>query len=128
MKKVLAAIFASALLFTGAIAQAAPLVQCGGADDPCKICDLFNLINNIILYVLMVFVPIGAGLVITIAGIKMLIDRENAEAWEKSKEIILMTVIGLVLIYGAYAIVNAMFAAMGYTGGNPLKFDNVNCP
>jgi hypothetical protein len=105
------------------------LVKCGGAGQKaCGICDLFNLVNNIILNVLMVFIPLVAGLVIAIAGIKMLIDRDDAEVWEKSKEIILMTIIGLVLIYGAYAIIITMFSAMGYTGGNPLKFDNVNCP
>jgi hypothetical protein len=130
MKKFFSAILLAAILsLPGIVAYAAPLVECGGAGQRlCGICDLFNLINNIILYVLMVFVPLGAGLVIAIAGIKMLIDRENAEVWDKSKEIILMTVIGLVLIYGAYAIVITMFSAMGYTGGNPLKFDNVNCP
>jgi len=128
MKNIIAAISLLLISLPGSVVRAAGLVQCGGVGDPCKICDLFNLINNIILNVLMVFVPIMAGLVISIAGIKMFIDREDAEAWEKSKEIILMTIIGLVLVYGAYAIVITMFSAMGYTGGNPLKFDNVNCP
>jgi hypothetical protein len=132
MKKIFTAILAALIVFAAPIVASAQILPaCGGSGQPaCKICHLFILIDNIIQYVVVVFVPIVAGLVIAIAGIKMLIDRENAEVWEKSKEIILMVVIGLVLIFGAYAIVNAMFAAAGYGSANPLNFDTVytaNC-
>ena len=86
------------------------------------------LVNNVIKVVIIGLVPVAAGLVIAIAGIKMMLDRENAEVFEESKKIILMVIIGLLLIYGAYALVNTMFAAMGYANPNPLRFDNVNCP
>jgi hypothetical protein len=134
MKKIFTIILASIVLFIAPIANAQLLPACGGFDatgtpqPACKICHLFLLIDNIIKLVIVVFVPVIAGLVIAIAGIKMLIDRENAEVWEDSKNIILMTVIGLVLVYGAYVIVQALFVAAGYPiNYNPLKFDSVNC-
>ncbi|MCU0652637.1 MAG: TrbC/VirB2 family protein [Candidatus Pacebacteria bacterium] len=129
MKKIIAAIATAATLLAAQTASAQILPACGGQGQPaCKICHLFILIDKIIQVVIVGFVPVIAGLVIAIAGIKMLIDRENAEVWEKSKEIILMVVIGLVLIYGAYAIVQAMFIAAGYPGNfNPLDFSTVDC-
>lgn len=116
------------MMSAATLVQAQILPSCGGPDNPCKICHLFLLINNIIKVVIMGLVPVAAGLVIAIAGIRMMLDRENAEVFEESKHILLMVIIGLVLIYGAYALVNTMFAAMGYANPNPLRFDNVNCP
>lgn len=128
MKKFFVATSIIALSLSGAVAQAAGLVNCGSAGEPaCRICDIFNLINNLIKYVLVIFVPLGATLIVAISGIKMLINRDNAEVWEQSKQIILTTIVGLVLIYGAYAVVNTLFASMGVTSFNPLEFNNIDC-
>jgi len=108
-----AAIFIAVLIgiFFAGGARAGILPDCGGPkQDPCTICNLFELINNII------------------AGFKMLTNQNNAEVWAESKKIILMVIIGLVLIYGSFAIVTAVFQGMGYVGDNPLQFNNVNCP
>jgi len=133
MKKRLTILAVSAVLslsfFNPVFAEQKQLLPaCGGAgQDPCTICNLFELINNIILVVIVGLVPVAAGLVIAIAGFKMLINQNNAEVLEESKKIILMVIIGLVLIYGSFALVNAAFQGMGYIGGNPLEFNNVEC-
>jgi len=126
-----AAIFIAVLIgiFFAGGARAGILPDCGGPkQDPCTICNLFELINNIITGVIIALVPAAAGLVIAIAGFKMLTNQNNAEVWAESKKIILMVIIGLVLIYGSFAIVTAVFQGMGYVGDNPLQFNNVNCP
>jgi hypothetical protein len=110
------------------------LPDCGGVDangvaqPACTICNLFELIDNLITGVILVLVPVAAGLVIAIAGFKMLINQNNSEILAESKKIILMVIIGLALIYGSYAIVNFAFSAAGYTEPNPLEFNKVNCP
>jgi len=73
-------------------------------------------------------VPAAAGLVIAIAGFKFLVNQDNADVMEESKKIIFMVIIGLLLIYGSYAIVGAIFSGMGYYDSiNPLEFNNLSC-
>jgi hypothetical protein len=127
-----AAVFIAVLagIFFAEATQAAGLLpDCGGpGQGACTICHLFELINNIITGVIIALVPAAAGLVIAIAGFKMLINQNNAEVMAEAKKIILMVIIGLLLIYGSFAIVTAIFKGMGYVGDNPLQFNNVNCP
>jgi hypothetical protein len=130
MKKILSiSILISSLLVPTIIFAADQLmVACGGnGQRACGICDLFQLINNIIKVVIIGLVPIIAALMIVIAGFKMVINQNNSDVLSESKKIILTTIIGVVLIYASYAIVNSIFAAMGYAGGNPLEFNNIKC-
>ena len=130
MKKI-AAIFISILIGVSlfGIAQADGILpDCGGqGQGACTICNLFELINNIILIVIVRLVPTAAGLVIAIAGFKMLINQNNAEVMAESKKIILMVIIGLLLIYGSFAIVTAAMTGMGYINSNPLQFNSLSC-
>ncbi|GEM_PF-861873 len=110
------------------------LPPCGGVNadgtkqSACTICNLFQLIDNIVKVVIVGLVPAAAGLMIAIAGFKMLINQNNAEVMGESKKIILMVIIGLLLIYGSYAIVGAVFSGMGYYNNiNPLQFNNLIC-
>jgi len=135
--KIVAAIFAAVLLgllsFSTAFAEQAEqkgiLPACGGAGQPaCTICNLFELIDNIVRTVIIGLVPAAAGLVIAIAGFKFLVNQDNADVMEESKKIIFMVIIGLLLIYGSYAIVGAVFSGMGYYDSmNPLEFNNLSC-
>jgi len=132
--KSVAAIFAAVLLgllsFSAALAQQEGILPaCGGAEQPaCTICNLFQLIDNLVRIVIVGLVPAGAGLVIAIAGFKFLVNQDNADVMEKSKKIIFMVIIGLLLIYGSYAIVGAIFSGMGYYDSmNPLEFNNLSC-
>ncbi len=130
MKKI-AAIFITVLMGTPfwAVAQSGSILPpCGGAgQDACKICNLFELIDNIIKFVIIDLIPVIAGLVIAVAGFKMLINQNNAEVMAESKKIILMVIIGLLLIYGSFAIVTAVMDGMGYIDGNPLEFNSLDC-
>ncbi len=138
MKKI-AAIFISILIGVSlfGIAQAQPnqiLPKCGGTNadgskqPACKICHLFELVDNIVRFGIVYLIPTIAGLVIAVAGFKMLINQSNVEVMGESKKIILTVIIGLLLIYGSYAIVGAVFTGMGYYDSmNPLQFDNVIC-
>ncbi len=132
--KTAAAIFAAVLpgllLSSTAFAQQEGILPaCGGAGQPaCTICNLFQLIDNLVRIVIVGLVPAIAGLIIAIAGFKFLVNQDNADVMEKSKKIILMVIIGLLLIYGSYAIVGAIFSGMGYYDSmNPLEFNNLSC-
>lgn len=122
-KQILSSIVTLGLLLAGSSAQAAGLLpDCGGpGQSACTICNLFDLINNIIRLVIAVFVPIVAGLVTAIAGFMMIINRDKADSFNKAKEILLMTILGVVLIYGAYGLIYTIFGAMGYVK-DPLSF------
>lgn len=131
MKKIIA-IFIIVLIGVASssfIQAAGILPDCGGpGEEACTICNLFQLIDNIVRIVIVGLVPAAAGLVIAIAGFKMLINQNNAEVMGESKKIILMVIIGLLLIYGSYAIVGAVFSGMGYYNNiNPLQFNNLIC-
>ena len=135
MKKKLTTIILGTLLTFSLFGQALArdpeqlLPACGGAGQPqCGICHLFELIDNIIILVIVGIVPVAAGLVIAIAGFKMLINQNNSEVLAESKKIILMVIIGLALIYGSFAIITTGLKGAGYIADNPLDFNSVNCP
>ncbi len=127
---IFAAVLSGLLFFSTAFAEQEPILPaCGGAEQPaCTICNLFQLIDNLVRIVIVRLVPAAAGLVIAVAGFKFLVNQDNADVMEESKKIIFMVIIGLLLIYGSYAIVGAIFSGMGYYDSmNPLEFNNLSC-
>lgn len=127
---IFAAVLSGILFFSTAFAEQEPILPaCGGTGQPaCTICNLFQLIDNLVRIVIVRLVPAAAGLVIAIAGFKFLVNQDNADVMEESKKIIFMVIIGLLLIYGSYAIVGAIFSGMGYYDSiNPLEFNNLSC-
>lgn len=116
MKKTqLVIFFALAALLAGFTVQAQKLgIDCGGpGQNPCGICNLFDLVYNIINIVIKVIVPLIAVLVIVIAGGKMMLNMQNSEIVNQTRGIMLAVVIGLVLVYGGYALVGTILTGMG---------------
>lgn len=93
--------------------QAAGLVPCEGTD--CKVCHLFKLVTNIIEFLFKQIALPLAGLMFLIGGIMMISSGGTETRYKKGKEILVNTLIGLVIVLSAFAIVNTliMFFASG---------------
>ena len=129
MKKLLIIVLflAVALSFVPMLSHAQEgLVTCGGETQPaCELCHLFQLINNILNWVLFVLVPIIAPIFIVVGGIYLLIARGNPEMFNKGKSVLTATIIGLIIVYTAYVLLSTVLTTLGvfeWTGltDNPL--------
>jgi type IV secretory pathway VirB2 component (pilin) len=126
IRKNLLALSLLAVLFFSSLpgfAQAR-LVPCGlDADDPlttnfdesepCQLCHIFVLFDNIVDFILFEVVPLLAVLMIVIAGVILMTASDNPANVNKTKEVLKAVIIGLVLIYGAWFLINLFFLAIG---------------
>jgi hypothetical protein len=116
-KTIIAAVLMCASMFP-AIASAT-FVDCGGYDAAgvkqrdCGICDLFWLVNEAVIVVVKVLIPLAATLVVVYAGFKMIIKQGNSEVVQQCRSILLATAIGLVVVFASYAIVGVILMSMG---------------
>jgi len=113
-------VFAACMFIGGsAAAQGSLAVNCGGEGQPaCDICSLFSLINNIINVVLKLIVPAAAALIIAWAGFKMATNQESSDVIKQTREIVIFTLVGLVIIYAGAAIVDTVLKSLGYLGAD----------
>jgi hypothetical protein len=112
MKKILSTIVLATALIAPKVANA-QLVPCGGKDNPCQLCHLFVLLNNILHFIFVDFVPPIAIIALIIGGGYLLISAGDQAKFAKAKEIFKAVVIGMVIIYGAWIIVSSIFVGIG---------------
>jgi len=92
----------------------AGLVPCKGTiEDPCTLLKLFELIKNIMNW-LMWYGGIFAALFIAGGGIMMLISRGNPGQISKAKMWITYAVIGLLIVFCAWLIINTIMIVLDY--------------
>ncbi|HUV81429.1 MAG TPA: pilin [Patescibacteria group bacterium] len=101
----------------------AALVPCGRSeDDPftsidesqaCQLCHVFVLFDNIVDFILFEVVPLLAVLMVVIAGVILMTASDNPANVNKAKDVLKAVVIGLVLIYGAWLLINLFFLVIG---------------
>ena len=106
------------------------LVTCGGETQPaCEFCHLFQLINNILNWVLFVLVPIISPIFIVIGGIYLLIARGNPEMFNKGKNVLTATIVGLIIVYTAYVLLSTVLTTLGVFEWTGLKtWWQIDCP
>jgi hypothetical protein len=140
MKKAIAATFLFLFIFsaTAQFANAAGLVPCGQSiNDPntswddtesCKFCHIFVLFDTIYGFVLKM-VGVIATVMFVIGGFYILIAGGRPEMLGKGKKILFAAVIGLVIIFGAWVIINTVFSAIGVSEWTNLKegWHVINC-
>ncbi len=128
-------------LVTPVFADAA-LVSCGrnpGPDVPyeetlsCRTCDFFVMIKRIIDFAVLQVIPPVAVLFVAIAGIAYYTSGLNEQWRTTGKNILTSVVIGLVIIYGAWMIVDSVLLSVssGFTKqpeGFPWPWNQVECP
>lgn len=81
--------------------------------ENCQLCHLFTLINNIIQWVLTIFVPVVAPIFFVIGGLYLLVARGNPETYGKGKTVLTATVIGLIITYAAWVLLNTVLTSLG---------------
>jgi len=75
----------------------------------------------------------GVGaLMLIISGYFLLTAGGNPKQLGEGKKVLTATIAGLVIIFGAFMIVNAIFSAMGAgtieISGNPVNWFQIDCP
>lgn len=129
------------LLFFGCFLLALPLltfgqgglVPCGEPGNPCKFCHFFVMLKRIVDWFLFVVVPSVAVLMAAIGGVMMIFAAGRPGTVAKGKSILTSTVIGLVIIFCAWLIVNTFLTVIGLSNvtvgtWNPTNWFTINCP
>jgi len=97
--------------------------------DPCTLCDFFVLADKIIDAFLTSIIPV---LIILIAGIAIMtayIRKGSSEIINSAKKTLTGVVIGIIILYCSWAIVNSFLAALGYVSWSGLDdMWTISCP
>jgi len=98
---------------------AAGMVPCGGAGEPpCEFTDFFIMINNVIRFGVFKIIPSIAVLTLIIGGIFYLFAGAGSpELAARGKSIIRITIIGLMIVYGSWIIIDTLLWLLGYRAG-----------
>jgi len=91
------------------------LVPCGTDNCPCDLCDLFLMFDNVLDKLLFTVVPVLAALMIVVGGAYYLISQGKPEVLSKAKSVFVSIAIGLLIIYGAWLLINLFLMTLGVT-------------
>lgn len=89
--------------------------------DDCNFDYLLKLITKIIDFILIDLALPLAAIMFAYAGFELVTSGGNSEKKGKAKKIFLNVAIGLIIVAGAWLIVNTVLSIVGYTGTNFLK-------
>lgn len=113
MKKLAVLLVFSGLFISFAAVQAQGLVPCGGAGNPCKLCHVFVMFDNIIDFVMLTLVPPLAALMLVVAGVMFFTAAGDPGSISKARSVLTSVVLGLVIVYGSWLIINSFFLVIG---------------
>lgn len=102
-----------------------PFVTCQGSQ--CNACELLHTIMRVVNFCVKVLVPLIAVALIAWGGFTMVVQLKEggADAAENAKKIITAAIIGLIIVYGGWAIVDMFMQHM--TGGTKVKWYDIPC-
>lgn len=137
MKKIFFIIFLITIFILPGIINAQPLVPCGRGfpppNDVCKLCHIFILFQNILNFLLFEIVPVLAILAIAWAGVIFITSSGNPGSITHGKEILKSVALALLIVYGAWLLINLFFLVIGvndWTNLNPARpggWFQINC-
>lgn len=87
----------------------------------CEFCHLFIMLDDILDFLLLRIIPILATIMLIIGGIMLYFAGASAEAFSTGKNILTSAVIGLVIIYCSWLIVNTILNILGIAEWTGLK-------
>ena len=88
-------------------------MPCKGED--CTLCDLFGGTKNLINFLLLCATVPLATIALVAGGLMMLFAGDNPETLKRGKTVLKYTIIGILVAFGAWLIVNTILAALGGT-------------
>lgn len=118
----------------------AGVVPCGLANDdleqpgdqtvPCQFCHFFVLFKNIVDFILFKIVPVLAILMIVIGGVIFFAAVGNPAKVSQAKSLFSSIAIGLVILYGAWLLINLFFLIIGVSEWTELRegWFKIDCP
>lgn len=130
-KTIIPALVIFSLFAVAGTAAAAGLVPCGGpGEKACDLCFLFSMIKKAVDFTLVAIIPSVAVLIILVAGLNLIANQGNVEVTTKTKSLIFVSIIGLIIAFGGWVVVNTLFTAVGVTawessGGKWWRFNLV---
>jgi len=130
VKKIALIVFLGLFFLIFNSVQAAGLVPCGGpGEDVCTLCHFFVMLDNIIDFLLFRVVPVLGALMIAIGGVMYIISQGKPEMLSRVKNLFTAIIIGLVIIYGAWLIVNLFLTTIGVAEWTGLgTWWEISCP
>lgn len=100
-------LFAANLSYAGFVKG--PIVPCGGEGQPdCNLCHLWHLASNIINFISFNLAIPVAIILFAVAGVIFLISGGNEERVSSAKNIFTNTVIGLVIIFCSWLLIDTL--------------------
>jgi len=97
------------------------LVPCGGPGNPCKLCHLFVMFDRIVDFIMLTLVPPLAALMLVIAGVMFFTAAGDPGSIGKAKSVLTSVVLGLVIVYGSWLIINSFFLVIGVSQWTGLE-------
>ena len=95
------------------------LVHCGqDASCPCEICDFFLTLARIYDFLVKWIASPLAILAITIGAVMLMISAGNPNLANKGKTVLWSAIIGLVLVFLSWLIINTILGALGFNMGS----------
>jgi len=88
---------------------------------PCTICHFFVMIDGIVDFILLKIVPLIATLMFIFGGIAHYQAGASPEKAKLAKSILTTAIIGVVLVYGSWLLINTILVAVGITDWTGLK-------
>lgn len=96
--------------------------DCGGeGQERCTLCHLFVMFKGIVDFVMFTLVPIIAILMLVIGGFMFFFAGGSPEMLSRAKSVITSTVLGLIIVYAAWIIVNTFFVIIGVADWTGLR-------
>lgn len=105
-------------LATASGISAQGLVPCGQEGNPCELCDIFTLLDNILDFIFFQLVPPIAVLAIVIGGVYFFMAGGDPAKLGKAQGVLTAVVIGLAIVYGSWLLINSFFLAIGLAEGD----------
>ena len=102
------------------------LIPCGRSGQAaCTLCDFLVLGQNIVNFLLLSpgIVPILAGLMLAVAGVMFFLGGVSPNLINQAKGLIKGVVIGLIVIYASWLIINTFFMLIGLSQSGTFGFD-----
>lgn len=102
------------------IVQAAGLVPCGGENEPeCTLCHLFEFIKKILDLIFEKIAPWILIIIFFYGGFLWLFSGGKEETIKRGQTLIMNAIIGFVIVFCAWLIVNTLFWIIAQLGGDP---------